>query len=96
MGSSCPDKYEDFLLPGMVRLQCCAMSSVCKTPGCGKSIGGHPPRPTSKLTGNIPPHIYLNIPLLFNETNTMAYIIYLFSDPAPGMCIICVISLYCD
>jgi hypothetical protein len=28
----------------------------------------------------IPPHIYLIIPLLFNETNTMASIIYLFSD----------------
>jgi hypothetical protein len=29
--------------------------------------------------GNIiPPHMYLHIPLLFNETNTMASIIYLF------------------
>jgi hypothetical protein len=31
--------------------------------------------------GNIiPPHAYLIIPLLFNETNTIASIIYLFSD----------------
>jgi hypothetical protein len=31
--------------------------------------------------GNIiPPHMYINIPLLFNETNTIASIIYLFSD----------------
>jgi hypothetical protein len=32
-------------------------------------------------TGNITStHMYLSIPLLFNETNTMASIIYLFSD----------------
>jgi hypothetical protein len=28
----------------------------------------------------VPSHFYLSIPLLFNETNTMASIIYLFSD----------------
>jgi hypothetical protein len=36
-------------------------------------------------TGNIiiPPHIYLSIPLLFNETNTMVSIIY-YSLTAPA------------
>jgi hypothetical protein len=44
------------------------------TTGEARFVGGQPAQ-----RGNIiPPHMYLNIPLLFNETNTMASIIYCF------------------
>jgi hypothetical protein len=80
MDSSCFNKQEDFLLPGMVAVLC-DEHGVCKTPGCGKIIGGHPPRPT----GNIPPHIYLLIPLLFNK---LLYTSFL-TAPSPVVLFVC-------